>query len=407
MSVLIVVLVLVLALGSVMFAQFARNPITQATPTPTVVVTPTPTLAPAGPPAPLSALWVSDATTGWARTTTQLILHTSNGGKNWQDVTPPYSARSSGQLPPAFTFLDGTIAWVAVSGQQQPDGTIHTVVFRTSNGGHNWQEAILPTSQLGASQVQFVDAQHGWVLSSFGGGAAGSQAVDLFRSSDGGQTWNIVARAPGAFPFHGIKSGMSWISPTTGWVTGFIAIPNTALLYRTQDAGVSWQQQSLPLPSLQGGITTQPPVFFSATEGLLPVTFASAQGQNLVVYATHDGGNTWVSSTMLSTTGTIWDFLTMQQGWVVGANGTSLYETSDGGLHWTTIIPSANFQSISQLDFVSMSEGWAISTPTGAEPALLKTSDGGQSWTPVFTGPQAASWRVVASPSQTLIKEYA
>lgn len=400
-SALIVVLVLVLALGGVFAAQLGNHPIVQATPTPTVAVTPTPastgavtptaaptagvtpTTAPPGPPAQINALWMSDASTGWARTTTQLILRTSNGGHNWQDVTPPYPARSAGQLPPAFAFLNGTTAWVAVSERQQSDGTFPTIVFRTSDAGHSWQEALLPTSQLGVSQVQFVNARDGWVLSSFGGGAAGSQAADLFHSTDGGQTWSIVSRAPGAFPLHGIKSGMSWISPTTGWVTGSIAIPNTALLYRTQDAGVSWQQQSLPLPSPLGGLTTQPPVFFSATEGLLPATFTSSQGQNLVIYTTHDGGATWRLSTTLSSAGSVWDFLTMQQGWAVGANGTTLDETSDGGLHWTSMTPGTHFQHISQLDFVSTHEGWAISTATAATPALLQTTDGGQTWVQV------------------------
>jgi photosystem II stability/assembly factor-like uncharacterized protein len=81
--------------------------------------------------------------------------------------------------------------------------------------------------------------------------------------------------------------------------------------------------------------------------------------------------------------GSVWDFLTMQQGWVVGANGTTLNETSDGGQHWTAIPASANFQNISQLDFVSAQEGWAISTPASAAPVLLKTMDGGHTWVQV------------------------
>ena len=84
---------------------------------------------------------------------------------------------------------------------------------------------------------------------------------------------------------------------------------------------------------------------------------------------------------------------------MVGASGNSLNETSDGGQHWTVITPSANFQHISQLDFVSAQEGWAISTATADAPVLLKTMDGGQTWVPVPPGPQAASWQVVSSPN--------
>jgi hypothetical protein len=47
----------------------------------------------------IETLWMSTATTGWARTTTHQILHTTDGGKSWQNVTPPYPAGSSVQLP--------------------------------------------------------------------------------------------------------------------------------------------------------------------------------------------------------------------------------------------------------------------------------------------------------------------
>src|SRR5579872_5649057 len=216
---------------------------------------------------PINALSMSDAYTGWARTTTQQILHTTDGGNSWRNVTPPYPAGSVGQPRPVFTSLNGTDAWVAVSENRQSNETFLNVVFRTSDGGNTWQKAMLPQGGLGVSQVQFVNAQDGWVLADFGGGAAGSQAVNLFRSTDGGQTWSLAASAPGSLPLGGDKSGMGWASPTTGWVTGCVcAAENTVLLSRTQDGGVTWQTQSLPLPALQGVFTTEPPVFFSATE---------------------------------------------------------------------------------------------------------------------------------------------
>jgi len=420
-SALLIVLVLVLALGSVFVVQLTRQPATHPTPTPVVATTPTPAPAATTTPTPvttptsaatattspkppvvsyqpLNAIWMINATTGWARTTTQKILHTSDGGTSWQDVTPPYTAGSTTQFPSAFASLGGSMAWVAVS-EKLPDGTIAGVVFRTSDGGHSWQQSTLSTSQLGLSKVQFVNAQDGWVLSSPGGVAAGSEGEDLFRTTDGGQTWSLVARAPGALPLQGIKSGMGWISSTTGWITGSIAIPNAVYLYRSQDGGVSWQPQALP--SSFPAQATEPPVFFSAREGLLPVIFSTPQGPSFAVYATHDGGVTWSSSTPLSTISSVWDWdlLTMQQWWVVGANGSTLNVTSDGGQHWTAITPSANFQHISQLNFVSAQEGWAISTASPTTPVLLKTMDGGQTWVQVSPGSQTASWKVVSSPS--------
>jgi photosystem II stability/assembly factor-like uncharacterized protein len=425
-SALLVVLVIVLVLGSVFVVQLSNHPATQTTPTPaptatakpapsatavtpaptatatipapptTVTTTPTPY---SGPYQPINGLWMSNATTGWARTATQLILHTADGGKSWQDVTPPYPIGNI-LVGPSFTSLNGTIAWVAVSQKQLQDGTVPSLVYYTSDGGHSWHDSSLPSSDLGVSQVQFVNAQDGWVLSSFGGGAAGSQAIDLFRTTDGGLTWSTVARAgssPNNLPAVGQKTGMGWASATTGWITGSIAAAqNTVYLYRTQDGGVTWHLQSLPLPSIQAIVTTQPPVFFSAADGVLPVSFFNGQGTSFDVYATHDGGATWSRSTLLTATVNAWDFLTMQQGWVVGANGTTLYETSDGGLHWTTITPSANLQHISQLNFVSAQEGWAINTAAPNAPVLLKTLNGGQTWVQVSPNPPATTFKVTS-----------
>jgi len=241
--------------------------------------------------------------------------------------------------------------------------------------------------------LQFVNAQDGWFLTSLHGGAAGSEDIVLYRSTDGGQTWSLVASSSGTLPFHGIKSGMGWISDTTGWITGSIAIPNFVYLYRTQDGGVSWQPQSLPVPSGQAVATTSPPVFFSAAEGLLPVTFNTGFG----IYATHDGGASWSTLTLPSGANGTWDFLSMQQGWVVGASGNTLDETSDGGQHWTALTPTANFQAISQLDFVSAQQGWAISMANPSAPHLLQTMDGGQTWVQVSSS--SGTWSVVPSPN--------
>lgn len=337
---LVVVLVLIVALGSVFAVQVLTRPGTRPTPVPTVAATPTPvpTRAPtpvpsAGAYQPINALWMSTATTGRACTTTRRIVRTTDGGKHWQDVTP-YPASYQGSISPVFTSLNQQVAWVALFENQQPDGTLPNVVFRTSNGGQSWQESTLPAGSLGVSHMQFLNARDGWLLAGFGGQAMGSQGMDLYRSTGGGQTWRLVAWAgspSGTIPLGGVKSGMSWLSPTTGWITGAVnAAQNFVYLYRTQDSGATWQQQSLALPSGQALVTTYPPVFFSATDGLLPVTFTS-QGVSLIVYATHDGGATWSGSTLLSNPGTSCneDLLSMQQGWVVTADGSTLDTTRD------------------------------------------------------------------------------
>ena len=163
-------------------------------------------------------------------------------------------------------------------------------------------------------------------------------------------------------------------------------LTNLVWLYVTHDGGSTWHQQTLPLP--QGipaaQLLIQPPTFFSATDGLLPVRFSdltTSKGIATVIYVTHDGGTTWSSTMPVSAAMSASHFLNMQHGWLT--DGTTLFVTSDGGQHWIKLTASANFKQFTLLDFVSESTGWAISNQGDSSSILLKTTDGGQTWTQI------------------------
>ena len=76
----------------------------------------------------------------------------------------------------------------------------------------------------------------------------------------------------------------------------------------------------------------------------------------------------------------------MQHGWVAVSDGTALYRTSDGGVHWAKITHAiaGSITAFAQLNFVSTGVGWALGyTPEAANTLLFKTTDGGQTWTQV------------------------
>jgi len=332
-----------------------------------------------------------DKTTGWAITAIEHIIRTTDGGTSWKDVTPKYPANAA--LTPAgigTDFLSGDLAWVAVSQIEKGNNTYPTTVFRTNDSGQTWQSAILPNNELGVSQVIFVDAQNGWVISSLGGGAAGSQAVDIFHTTDGGKTWVRVTHISptnssnsGTLPLGGDKSGFSFVNASTGWAAGFTPVDNFVWLYVTHDSGVTWQHQTLPFPSniKTAQVATMPPTFFTATDGILLATLETPNGSSSYFYVTYDGGLTWGSPRQIPIfLSTSPSFIDMQHGWVTSGDGTTLYATQDGGQHWTKIIPSSNFKNAYLLDFVSTETGWAIGGPGPNTTFLLKSQDGGHTW---------------------------
>lgn len=180
--------------------------------------------------------------------------------------------------------------------------------------------------------------------------------------------------------FGGDKSGFGFLDPQHGWITGEWAA-SSILLYETADGGTTWRLQNLPVPqglsSSGESAESLPPVFFGASDGVMPVEFQSSGG-HMVFYHTTDGGAIW-SPTAPVPTGYApapWSFADPTDGFVV--HGTTLYRTTDGGLHWTAVQANFSLTGVTELDFVNASTGWAL-----VNGALLTTTDGGQTWTQV------------------------
>ena len=345
---------------------------------------------------PIISIHMIDVNAGWAITTlilpqgspTSQVLRTTDGGANFQDVTSKQHAPLAGEL--AADFLDASTAWLAVA---QTTKTL--LVLRTSDGGQTWQPAtiqgqvspVLVGNFLG-SQMTFINAQDGWIEGQFGV-ASGSEAVVIYRTTDGGRTWTKVSsagpdvdpNAPGILPFSGDKSGLSFVDASTGWATGTEPANSFSWLYVTHDAGRTWQHQTLPIPAgiLPAQVETDPPTFFTAHEGILPVRLVTEQGTLLYLYVTHDGGTTWHSSIPLPAD--LPDFLDVNLGWVTDRH--TLYATRDGGQHWAKLTTFQDPQSIATPDFVTSDIGWAIGG-TNTSQSLLKTTDGGYTWKTSF-----------------------
>ena len=336
----------------------------------------------------LSSIHMLDAQTGWAITERGHVIRTTDGGVHWQNVTPQYPS-TAGQQKVVAEFFTFAIAWIAVS-HTAADGTTTVLVFRTVDGGQTWQKTTIPQISP-IFQITFVDAQHGWVLSKRVD-LASAEAVNILRTTDGGKTWAVVSSAlaastdtppPGQLPFGGDKAGLGFVDTTTGWTTGNFPLYGYVFFYVTHDGGATWNRQTLPFPPDKAStqIATRPPRFFTATDGILPVSFVTENAASLDLYVTHDGGASWTSTTPVAASVAISDIIDMDHGWA--SDGTLLYVTSDGGQNWTKLSPGGGFQHVTRLDFVSSNIGWAIGATDSHVPTLLKTVDGGRTWTAI------------------------
>jgi photosystem II stability/assembly factor-like uncharacterized protein len=397
-------------------------------------------------PGAFSSLDMISATVGWAvswdlaGSGSYVILRTTDGGSHWRAALRCTSTQGEGRGFMESCWEDFRSATVATVVQPEYDAKTQISqirIFHTADGGATWQNSVLAARDL-ETPATFIDALHGWALvtEDFPGRDPGSsyigQEISLYRTSDGGQTWQRAAHGPansqlgvtsddayGVAPLTA-NARITFSSLTTGWLVGSTFQRNGSSqnwLYITRDGGVTWRQTSLTF--VANAFVPGSPIFFTPQDGVLPVEVAGSMVNTGMLYTTHDGGQTW-SSTAVPFDITNGGFIDMEHAWTLATDVdvsasltatavsmtapnpptpndsgdlTSLRITSDGWQHWTEVHLPAAPKRIYGFDFVSPTIGWALTdNRTKSFPApggglskgdvvtLLKTADGGATW---------------------------
>lgn len=332
----------------------------------------------------LDSIAMFDAFNGWALAEYRsALLHTNDGGSTWQDVTPLNLV-----LPEGFTtiylapfFLDAQTAWFTTPGMES------SVLLHTEDGGSNWEQIPLP---FGGGELFFLDPLNGYLLSYLGAGL-GSHYLALNATQDTGYTWSLrFTHEPGtskSLPESGAKSGIVFRDPDNAWIGGNIPMEDFMYLYRSVDGGISWNQVELPLPpnTSRTFLETYTPVFVDPGHAFLPVrVLASGEDFRLAFYKSVDGGESWqYISEVLN--GRVFNFLNGGYGWA--SDGWHLYYTLDGAATWVDAsdsLPSGEY--LLQVEFVNPDQGWLLTTPDPESietTCLYETRDGGVSWSKI------------------------
>lgn len=282
----------------------------------------------------LTAVDFVERTHGWAVGEQGVILHTGDGGRTWEQ-------QQSGVQYPLFDIdcIDRARGWAV--------GHWGTILL-TEDGGKRWVERSLSLSLEEGKVRELIepaalhdvtDPRTGEVIAQAGQLLTAELVAEIERRGIGGvQIREDV-----------VLNSVFFLDKQHGWIAG-----ERGLVLRTEDGGESWERTYLPRPSRQAEQGTEEEVMLLSGEmseeelaafGILPPLPS--------LYGVH--------------------FISPQQGWVVGQEGTIAW-TQDGGQHWE-FQPTETREALYDVGVVG-NEGWIM----GDRGTVLISTDGGKQW---------------------------
>jgi len=324
-------------------------------------------------------LWIGsiqrlDARTGFIATVNHsgpLLARTNDAGAHWQDIAPPV------ELVTTIRFIDTRVGWVAGLVTDKD-----SAVFRTIDGGATWQQTLrVPAAQgnfppLG---LQAIDSQVAWALIPTCDGCT----AELRRTVDGGRTWTSLTA--------GNIAAMRFATTTRGWIAVTDSYRNSYLKV-TSDGGRTWSIGTHVTSGSVVGLDTAS----SLTAWALVRDGGYCSASTCTRYEllrTTDGGVSWNSlGNPKPTSGTCAGghlygplFASPVRGWLAentGAGGamtsTGFLQSDDGGLTWRCHSDPTQTDVLSAADPTHV---WVTSGHAGGEVMSLHSSDdGGLTW---------------------------
>lgn len=224
-----------------------------------------------------------------------VVYKSFDRGQTWQSIGYP-------NLPGDIDFMDvkfitHDLGYVVGSNPFDP-----TNMFRTTDGGATWTELSLNEGQ----SVDFVDANHGWVMNVGGLG---------YRTTNGGATWQQMI-LPDRAGFSPIVSKMGFVDQQVGWAVGWFGYAA-----HTTDGGRHWQLQNIATQNDQIlGLHV-----LSTTEAY---AVGAPSGGRPSLYHTTDGGTTWNKSRLPAQYSLSAVFATATHNvWTAGYGGVVLHQS--------------------------------------------------------------------------------
>jgi photosystem II stability/assembly factor-like uncharacterized protein len=330
------------------------------------------------------------------------VWKTKDSGRTWKPIFDEQPTGSIGALAVAPSDPE-TIYVGSGEGLQRPDLSTGDGIYRSTDGGKSWQHfGLRDGQQIGAILVDPHNANLVYVAV-LGHPYGPNQERGVFRSTDGGQTWQKIlykdenTGAIGlAFDPRDAKIiyASLWSARQGPWENGAFQGPGSGL-YKSKDGGTTWRQLTQGLPTFEQGL------------GRIGITVAPSDPNRLYatvdsprlggIYRSDDAGESWRrTNSERRVWGRASDFAEVKvdprnRDIVYSAN-TSTYRSTDGGITFTAFKGAPGGDDYHTI--------WI--NPTNPEIIMLAsdqgaviTVNGGESWSSWYNQPTAQFYHVI------------
>ncbi|MFF4367605.1 WD40/YVTN/BNR-like repeat-containing protein [Streptomyces sp. NPDC001594] len=271
-----------------------------------------------------------DRRTAWVAGTRGTVLRTSDGGRTWQDVSPPGAVADGLELRDIEAF-DARRAVALSIGEG-----VASRILRTEDGGATWTEAFRnPDPRAFYDCLTFFDSRHGLAV---------SDPVDgkfrILATDDGGRGWRVLpdtgmpAALPGEAGF--AASGQCLVASGPHDVRLATGGGAAARVLHSADRGLTWRVADSTVPGGDPARGVFALAFRDRSTGLaVGGDYRTGQASPQAAARSTDGGRSWTRAATPPAayrSGAAWYPYGRTVALAVGPTGTDV--TADAGRNW-------------------------------------------------------------------------
>jgi|GEM_PF-3903554 len=283
-----------------------------------------------------------------------LVIYTASYAQTCKDtIIATYNNPNKGFSNCSFVSADTGFVFESAS----------NALWKTTDGGLTWDSVGTSPTTGAFYQLFFLNSNDGFILND-----------SLYATTNGGKSWHVALHTTHPVSF----TIMNFINKTTGYALGYGGI-----IYKTTDKGITWD--SLSTISYRGHVGNM--VFAAVDTGYISLSRAvTATTGETVVYGTTNGGKTWDTLYASSHDIVTMFFTDSKTGFMANniyiphsASYTAIYKTINAGQNWQQVYSSQTNKELGiiySISFYTHQIGYA----TGAQGTILKTTDGGNTW---------------------------